>query len=140
MVSAALEAFQEVMKQPGAVLSDGLVAALEAGAMQGGDNRCPREQAAQSAFLAVARTSDQGDTLSRWLTVPPQDIDEQNPVVLLRQAYDRGDSSPVEANGIGSDGVPPLFWVLAALVLALALALSVVVFWIVKRWRRRRSP
>ena len=77
VVSAPLEVFQEVMKQPGAVLSDGLVAALEAGAMQGGDSRCPREQAAQSAFLAVARTSDQGDTLSRWLTVPPQGIGEQ---------------------------------------------------------------
>ena len=72
MVSAALEAFEEVTKRHGAVLSDGLVAALEAGAMQGGDSRCPREQAAQSAFLAVARTSDQGDSLSRWLTVPPQ--------------------------------------------------------------------
>ena len=140
VVSASLEAFQEVMKRPGAVLSDGLVAALEAGAMQGGDSRCPREQAAQSAFLAVARTSDQGDTLSRWLTVPPQGIGEQNPVVLLRQAYDRGESSPVEVNGIRSDDFPPLVWVLAALVLAFALALVVVVFWIVKRWRRRRSP
>ena len=140
VVSASLEAFQEVMKRPGAILSDGLVAALEAGAMQGGDSRCPREQAAQSAFLAVARTSNQGDTLSRWLTVPPQGIGEQNPVVLLRQAYDRGESSPVEVNGIRSDDFPPFVWVLAALVLAFALALVVVVFWIVKRWRRRRSP
>ena len=117
VVSATLEAFQEVMKQPGAVLSDGLVAALETGAMQGGDNRCPRDQAAQSAFLAVARTSDQGDTLSRWLTVPPQSIGEQNPVVLLRQSYDRGESSPVEVNGIRSGGLHPALWGLAALVL-----------------------
>ena len=140
VVSAPLEAFQEVMKQPGAILADGLVAALEAGAMQGGDNRCPREQAAQSAFLAVARASNQGDTLSRWLTVPPQSIGEQNPVALLRQSYDRGESSPVEVNGISNDDVPPTFWGLAALVLALILALGVVVFWIAKRWRRRRSP
>ena len=140
VVSAPLEAFQEVMKRPGAVLSDGLVAALEAGAMQGGDSRCPREQAAQSAFLAVARNSDQGDTLSRWLTVPPQSIGEQNPVVLLRQAYDRGESSPVEIGRIRSDDFPPLVWGLAALVLALVLALAVVVFWIVKRRGRRRSP
>ena len=138
VVSATLEAFQEVMKQPGAVLSDGLVAALEAGAMQGGDNRCPREQAAQSAFLAVARTSDQGATLSRWLTVPPQSIGEQNPVVLLRQSYDRGESSPAEVNGIRSGGLHPALWGLAALVLVSALA--VVVFWIVKRRGRRRSP
>ena len=140
VVGAPLEAFEEVMKQPGAVLSDGLVAALEAGAMQGGDSRCPREQAAQSAFLSVARTSDQGDTLSRWLTVPPQGIGEQNPVVLLRQAYDMGESSPVEVNGIRSDDVPLFGWVLVALVLVLALALGVVVFLIVKRRGRRRSP
>ena len=140
VVSAPVEAFQEAMQQPGAVLSDGLVAALEAGAREGGDNRCPREQTAQSAFLAVARTSDQGDTLSRWLTVPPQSIGEENPVVLLRQAYDRGESSQVEVGGIGSDDLPPLLWGLAALVLALALASGVVVFWIVKRRRRRRPP
>ena len=140
VVSAPVEAFQEAMQLPGAVLSDGLVAALEAGAMEGGDNRCPREQTAQSAFLAVARTSDQGDTLSRWLTVPPQSIGEENPVVLLRQAYDRGESSQVEVGGIGSDDLPPLLWGLAALVLALALASGVVVFWIVKRRRRRRPP
>ena len=140
VVSAPVEAFQEAMQQPGAVLSDGLIAAIEAGSMQGGDNRCPREQTAQSAFLAVARTGDQGDTLSRWLTVPPQDIGEQNPVVLLRQAYDRGESSQVEVNGIGSDGLPPLLWGLVALVLVLALASGVVVFWLVKRRRRRRPP
>ena len=60
VVGASLEAFQEVMDQPGAVLSDGLVAALEAGAMQGGDGRCPQEQAAQSAFPAVVGSGDQG--------------------------------------------------------------------------------
>ena len=140
VVRAALEAFQEAMRQPGAVLSDGLVAALEAGSMEGGDNRCPREQTAQSAFLAVARSGDEGDTLSRWLTVPPQSIGEENPVVLLRQAYDRGQSSQVEVNGIGSDDVPPLLWGLAALVLALALASGVVVFWIVRRRRRLTPP
>ena len=129
-VSAALEAFQEVMKQPDAVLSDGLVAALEAGAMQGGDQRCPREQAALSAFVAVARTSDQGDSLSRWLTVPTQQSGEQNPVTLLRQAHDKGNSSPV------GDGLHPALWGLAALVLTLA----VVVFWIARRRGRRMSP
>ncbi|MCY4080856.1 MAG: DUF1028 domain-containing protein [Caldilineaceae bacterium] len=139
VVSAAVEAFQEVMQQPGAVLADGLLAALEAGAMEGGDNRCPREQTAQSAFLAVARSSDEGDSLSRWLTVPPQDIGEENPVVMLRQAYDRGESSQVEV-GIESDGLPALLWGVAALVLVLALASGVVVFWIVRRRRRRGPP
>ena len=140
VVSAPLEAFQEVMKRPGAVLADGLVAALEAGSMQGGDNRCPQEQTAQSAFLAVARANEQGNTLTRWLTVPPQAIGEQNPVTLLRQAYDSGESSPVEAKRITSSDFPPVVWVPLALVLALALALGVAVFWIVRRLRRRRSP
>ena len=138
VVSAAVEAFQEVMQQPGAVLSDGLLAALEAGGVEGGDNRCPREQTAQSAFLAVARSSDEGDSLSRWLTVPPQNIGEENPVVLLRQAYDRGESSQVEVGG--SDNLPAFLWGLAALVLALALASGVVVFWIVRRRGRGRAP
>ncbi len=136
VVNAALEAFNEVMKQPDVVLSDGLIAALESGAMEGGDQRCPREQAALSAFVAVARTSDQGGSLSRWLTVPPQGMGEQNPVTLLRQAYNRGDSSPVEVNGIRS-GWNPALWGLPALVLAVAVA---VVFWIVRRRGRRTSP
>ena len=140
VVGAAAEAFQEAMQQAGAVLSDGLIAALEAGSMEGGDNRCPREQTAQSAFLAVARSSDEGDTLSRWLTVPPQSIGEENPVALLRQAYDRGESSPVEVGGIGSDDVPLLLWGLAALILALTLGSGVVVSWIVRRRRRRAPP
>ncbi len=140
VVSAALEAFQEAMQQPGAVLSDGLVAALEAGSLEGGDSRCPQEQTAQSAFLAVARTGDQGGALSRWLTVPPQSIGEENPVALLRQAYDRGESSQVEVGGIGSDDAPPFLWGLAALVLGLALGSGVGVFLIVRRRRRRRPP
>ncbi len=140
VVSAALEAFQEAMQQPGAVLSGGLVAALEAGSMEGGDSRCPQEQTAQSAFLAVARTGDQGGALSRWLTVPPQSIGEENPVALLRQAYDRGESSQVEVGGIGSDDAPPFLWGLAALVLGLALGSGVGVVWKVRRRRRRRPP
>ncbi len=140
VVSAAVEAFQAIIQQPGAVLADGLLAALEAGSMEGGDNRCPREQTAQSAFLAVARTSDEGDSLSRWLTVPPQGIGEENPVALLRQAYDRGESSQVEVDGIESDDLPAFLWGLAALVLVLVLASGGVVFWIVRRRRRRGPP
>ncbi len=130
VVDAALEAFDEVMERPGALLSDGLVASLEAGAMEGGDRRCPREQAALSAFVTVARGSGQGDSSVRWLTVPAQSAGEQNPVTLLRQAYDAGKSSPVEVNGTGSGWHPALLG-LPALVLALAAA--VVVFWLARR-------
>ena len=137
VVNAALTAFAETMQGPDAVLADGLLAALEAGAREGGDKRCPAEQTALTAFIAVARTGEQGDSLSRWLTVPAQRAGEQNPVALLREAYDRGDSSPVEVNGIGS-GWNPALWVLPAL--GLILAASASVFWIALRRGRRRSP
>lgn len=137
VVDAALAAFEAVMKQPDANLSDGLVAALEAGAMAGGDKRCPQEQTAFTAFVAVARTGAHEDSLSRWLTVPAQRAGEQNPVALLRQAYDSGDSSPVAVNGISS-GWNPALWGLPAL--ALLLAAAAIVYWIAKRRGRRRSP
>ena len=137
VVSAALEAFEAVMKQPDAVLADGLLAALEAGAREGGDKRCPREQTALTAFVAVARTSEQGDSLSRWLTVPAQRAGEQNPVTLLREAYDRGDSSPVEVNGMRSGWNTALLGLPA---LALILAVAVVVFWFGKKRGWGRSP
>ena len=137
VVAKGLEAFQQTARLPDSSLADGLVTALEAGSMQGGDERCPREQTALSAFVAVARSSDQGDALSLWLTVPVQRLGEQNPVTLLRQAYDEGESSPVEANGMSSDGPNPAPWGLAALTLPLA----GIVFWIAKRRiRQRRHP
>lgn len=135
VVAKGLEAFQQTAKLPDSSLSDRLVTALEAGSMQGGDERCPREQTALTAFVAVARSSDQGDELSLWLTVPVQRVGEQNPVTLLRQAYDEGESSPVEANGMSSDGPHPALWGLAALTLPLA----GIVFWLAKRRSQRRG-
>lgn len=89
--------------QPDAALSDGLVAALEAGAMEGGDQRCPREQAALTAFVAVARASDEGDLPSLWLTVTAQPFGGQNPVTLLRRTYDEEKSSSAEVDEIRGD-------------------------------------
>lgn len=135
VVAKGLEAFQQTARLPDSSLADGLVTALEAGSMQGGDERCPRRQTALSAFVAVARSSDQGDALSLWLTVPVQRLGEQNPVTLLRQAYDAGESSPVEANGMSSDGPNPALWGLTALTLPLA----GIAFWIAKRRSRQRG-
>lgn len=135
VVAKGLEAFQQTATLPDSSLSDGLVTALEAGSMQGGDERCPREQTALTAFVAVARSSDQGDELSLWLTVPVQGMGEQNPVTLLRQAYDEGASSPMEAHGLSSDAPHPAWWGLAALTLPLAGT----GFWLAKRRSRRRG-
>lgn len=135
VVAKGLEAFQQTATLPDSSLADGLVTALEAGSMQGGDERCPREQTALTAFVAVVRSSDQGDELSLWLTVPVQGMGEQNPVTLLRQAYDEGASSPVEAHGLSSDALHPAWWSLAALTLPLA----GIGFWIAKRRSRRRG-
>lgn len=135
VVAKGLEAFQQTATLPNSSLADGLVTALEAGSMQGGDERCPREQTALTAFVAVARSGDQGDELSLWLTVPVQGVGEQNPVTLLRQAYDEGESSPVEAHGMGRDGPNPAWWGLAALTLPLA----GIGFWLARRRRRRRG-
>ena len=135
VVAKGLEAFQQTANLPASSLSDGLVAALEAGSMQGGDERCPREQTALTAFVAVARSSDQGNELSLWLTVPVQRMGERNPVTLLRQAYDKGESSPVAANGMSSNRPNPALWGLAALTLPLV-GLG---FWIAKIRSRRRG-
>ncbi|MDE0579282.1 MAG: DUF1028 domain-containing protein [bacterium] len=136
VVGAGLEAFHQAMEQPDGALSDGLVAALEAGAMQGGDERCPREQAALGAFAAVARRGDRGEALSLWLTVPPQRLGGQNPVTLLRQAYDEGSPPFVEDDGIKSDRAHPALWGLTALVIPLA----GLVFWTARRRIGWTSP
>lgn len=118
VVRAALEGFQEVMERPGAVLSDGLVAALEAGAKEGGDRRCPRQQGALSAFVAVAGAGDVGDVPSLWIAVPAQSFGGSSPVALLQQAYqsyNEGSFPPVDAALTGSGGLHPAWLGLIAL-------------------------
>ena len=135
VVHGALEAFQQAMNKPDATLGDALITALEAGAAQGGDKRCPRQQTALSAFVAVARSDDQGDIPSLWLTAPAQQIGEQNPVNLLRQAYDEGRSSSPETPSAEGDGPRTAWWGLTAL----ALPLAGIVVWLARRAGRRAS-
>lgn len=136
VVAKGLEAFQQTAGLPDSSLSDRLVHALEAGSMQGGDERCPREQTAQTAFVAVARISDQEEEPILWLTVPVQPLGERNPVTLLRQAFDEGESSPVEVDGMSRDGSTRALWGLVAL----TLPFIGIGFWIATiRSRRRRQ-
>ncbi|MCB9762982.1 MAG: DUF1028 domain-containing protein [Alphaproteobacteria bacterium] len=60
VVDAARDAF---FADEGALLEERLLAALEAGAAEGGDQRCDPEDAAKSAFLFVAAEGDDGLTV-----------------------------------------------------------------------------
>lgn len=64
VVQAAFDLFSEADLASGddrLPLEERLLQALEAGAAEGGDNRCDPEQAAKSAFLYVAAASDDPD-------------------------------------------------------------------------------
>jgi uncharacterized Ntn-hydrolase superfamily protein len=72
VVHAAFRAFRE---SEGAEscrqhLAERLLRALEAGAAQGGDNRCSRERAALTAFVAVAAPGDSDDDGSLFFVAP----------------------------------------------------------------------
>ncbi len=62
-----------------------LLNAMEAGAREGGDSRCPAEQSALSAFLVVAQPSDTAGASSIRLITPNQPRGGANPVMMLRQ-------------------------------------------------------
>jgi uncharacterized Ntn-hydrolase superfamily protein len=72
VIHAAFQAFREGGRTKGCTrqLAERLLRALEAGAARGGDRRCPRERAALSAFLAVARPGDPAETASLFLVAP----------------------------------------------------------------------
>jgi uncharacterized Ntn-hydrolase superfamily protein len=69
-------------------LADRLMLALEAGAAQGGDNRCSMEQSALAAVIIVANPDDDIDAPMLDLRIPSQDQGGDNPVALLRAEYD----------------------------------------------------
>ncbi len=92
VVAAALRAFEAAPPDPGAwTLADRLLAALEAGASQGGDRRCDPEQTALSAALRVAASAAMspgtasGSALNLYVA---RDPGAGSPVVALRDAYD----------------------------------------------------
>jgi len=96
VVAQAMSAFSATMSDPSAILADALMAGMEAGTAKGGDRRCPSEQVALTAFMAVAHRDDVGETPRIWLATEPQAIGGQNPVALLRDNYDRSRSDPTD--------------------------------------------
>ena len=85
-------------------LAERILRALEAGAAAGGDNRCPAERPALTAFLCVARPGDDPDAPSIYLVAPRAfgltgalwnmlspyvpEPGEPSPVEVLRQMLD----------------------------------------------------
>lgn len=88
VVSDALAAFEVATKNNQLSLADRLLAALEAGAVSGGDNRCGKQKA-RSAFLVVAKPTDDVKALYLNLNIPGQQAGDRNPIPLLRQKYDQ---------------------------------------------------
>ena len=72
VIHAAFRAFRESGEAKGCTpyLAERFLRALEAGAARGGDNRCPRERAALTAFVAVVRPEDPADAPSLFLVAP----------------------------------------------------------------------
>ncbi len=85
-------AYQAAQGEP---LADRLLAALEAGAAQGGDSRCDPEVAAESAFLFVAQPDDGRPTID--LTASSKD----GAVAALRDKYDGGKRRNLHCSSAG---------------------------------------
>ena len=88
VVGDALAAFEAEAPSCPWTLADRLMVALEAGAAQGGDNRCSEEQTALAAVLKVARPGDTQESAYIDLRIPSEPMGGENPVELLRAAYD----------------------------------------------------
>jgi uncharacterized Ntn-hydrolase superfamily protein len=95
----ALAAFEADAPACPWTLADRLMLALEAGAAQGGDNRCSERQSALAAALRVAVPGDGPEAPSLDLRIPSQAEGGDNPVALLRITYDqwRQDNPPDDA-------------------------------------------
>jgi uncharacterized Ntn-hydrolase superfamily protein len=83
VLDETLEHFLSTPKSCGMAVA--LLNALEAGAREGGDSRCPAEQSALSAFLIVAQPGDSADAPSIRLIAPNQERGGANPALMLRE-------------------------------------------------------
>ena len=127
VIQEALAAFGRVSSRPGATLGDALMSALEAGAVEGGDKRCPKSQSALSAFIVVVRADDVENIPHLWFAAPPQRRGGANPVKVLRESYDATPSSLQVTPS--NEGTPPYWWAVAIL----APALIGLAFWAARR-------
>jgi uncharacterized Ntn-hydrolase superfamily protein len=104
VVDDALAAFEAPADCP-FTLADRLMVALEAGAAQGGDNRCRAEQSALAATIKVAGPDDAPDAPMLDLRISSQPLGGDNPVALLRAEYDAWRAAnPPDASGCDVGG------------------------------------
>ena len=84
-------------------MADRLLTALKAGALEGGDIRCPSNKAALTAFVTVSRPTDTLDnpslllvapkaygllgSIRHWVVPYSQDEEDPSPIDLLQQMY-----------------------------------------------------
>lgn len=122
VVDAALSAYQVAISE-GRSFDRALADALLAGSQAGGDQRCPEDQTALFAHLAVAEPDDAPDRPSLVLTVSVDEGDGQNPVVLLDQALDEGRIGWIDAGLREPSGIPRLAVGLVATAMAIAAVL-----------------
>jgi uncharacterized Ntn-hydrolase superfamily protein len=87
VVSNVLAAFKAASKNSKMSLADRLIAALEAGAANGGDRRCG-QQRARSAFIIVARPTDDVQAPYLRINILGQEEGGANPIRLLRRKFD----------------------------------------------------
>lgn len=91
----------ETVRSSGGSLPDALVEALSAGSVAGGDSRCG-DQTALFAQLVVAAPGDTATEPSVVLTVTVDEGDGQNPVLILAEAYERGQVGVIDARAPSS--------------------------------------
>ena len=89
VITDAYAAFYSALDR-GAPLEEQLLEALEAGSAAGGDNRCPENKTAKSAFLFVADPDD-GRRSPRIEIKARDPRGDGNPVDEVRERYDRQD-------------------------------------------------
>ncbi len=126
-VDRAFEGYTEARSE-GRSLDRALTDALLAGSEAGGDRRCPDDQTALFAHLAVAEPDDDPTRPSLLVTVTVDENDGQNPVALLDTFLDEGRIGWIDA-GIGDDPVG----LSRLLVLAVAVLMAVAAFVVLRR-------
>jgi uncharacterized Ntn-hydrolase superfamily protein len=126
ILAATMEAY-EAARAESRTIEQALLAGLAAGSALGGDRRCDSDQTALFAHLAVAGPEDDPLSPSVLLTVTVDEGDGQNPVPMLVDAFDRGESGWVDAGLITPTGVPRVA------VGAVGLLMAIAAWWTIRK-------
>lgn len=126
ILDASLAAYEDA-RAASRTLEQALLAGLAAGSALGGDRRCDGDQTALFAHLAVAGVEDDPLDPSVLLTVTVDEGDGQNPVPLLVDAFERGETGWVDAGLFTPTGIPRV------LVGAVGMVLAIAAYWTIRK-------